>query len=128
MRSGPDFSVARSAVPASLPGSVRTRRRRFRRRWIIRLSARFLRADVVSQLVAGEVDRVALIGFEQHGCVPIQPLRNDAVVDLLVPLLQVGSLHWIVDDVEEERVFEDLEKLPIAVSRSPLRIGLVAPE
>ena len=85
-------------------------------------------SDVVRKLIAGEVVSAALINFRQHGRVPFVPLRHDPVVDILAALFQVGALHRILDDVEEERVVEDLQILVVAVARRPLGVRLVAPE
>ena len=53
--------------------------------------------------------------------------RDQLIVEILPPLLQVRALHRILDDVEEKRVVENLEELEVAVADGPLRVGLVAP-
>src|SRR5215471_17502596 len=72
--------------------------------WVVGLTARRLCADMVRELCASEVARGALIDFRQHCGVPFQPFRNEPVIDVLLPLFQIGSLHRVLDDVEEEHV------------------------
>src|SRR5262245_9038051 len=95
--------------------------------WVVGLTARRLCADMVRELCASEVARGALIDFRQHRGVPFQPFRNEPVIDVLLPLFQIGSLHRVLDDVEEERVVENLKKLHVAVANGPLSVALVAP-
>ena len=87
-----------------------------------------VRANVVGELIAGEVAGGACINFRQHGCVPCVPLRHDSVIDIFAALLQVGTLHRVLNDIEEKRVVEDLQILVVAVSRRSLRVRLVTPE
>src|ERR1700680_2614366 len=75
-----------------------------------------------------EVVGGALISLPQHGCVPFVPLRHYSVINILMPLLQIGALHRVLNDIEEKRVVEDLQILVVAVSRRTLSIGLITPE
>src|SRR5271170_3504758 len=95
---------------------------------IVRLLRGLARADVIGELSARKAEGEAVVGFGKHSCVPGEPLGNQPVVDVLVPLLKVGAFHWIIHDVEEEPVFEDLEVLPVSVACGALGVCLIAPE
>src|SRR5947209_18399250 len=83
---------------------------------------------MIGELFARKVAGEAFVNFGKHGCIPREPLGDNAVVSIFVPLLEIGAFHGIVNHVEEKLVLEDLEEFPVAVTRGALGIGLVAPE
>src|SRR3954470_6455969 len=95
---------------------VRLRRRRFWLIRIVRLAGGFVCTSVVRPLVAPNAAGVALVDFRQHGGIPSVPLRHESIVDVLLAGLETGTLHRVVDDVEEERVVENLQILVVAIS------------
>jgi len=95
---------------------------------VVRLAAGFLRADVIGPLIAADAACIAFVDFLQHGGVPCVPLGHQPIVDIRLPLFQVGALHRIGNDVEEKRVVENLEVLVIAISEGALFASDSVPE
>ncbi len=50
----------------------------------------------------------AVFDLDQHRRVPFIPRGRQLVVDVRVPFLHVGAFERVRDDVEQERVVQDL--------------------
>ena len=83
---------------------------------------------MVGKLSTGEIVGGTFVDLRQHGGVPLVPIRRYPVKNVLTALLQVGTLHRVLDNIEEKCVVEDLQILVVAVSRRALCIRLIAPE
>src|SRR5262249_931411 len=92
--------------------------------WVVSLAACRVRRDMIRELCAREVSGCAFIDLRQHCCIPFQPLRDEPIVDVLLPHFQVGAFHRILDDVKEKGIVENLEKLHVAVANGPLGVAL----
>src|SRR5437879_4068464 len=82
-------------------------------------------------MIGHEVARIA-IGcrrrpFRQHGVIPGLPVALEPIEDIFLPILEIGALTRVLDDIEEKLVAGDPQIFPIAVADGALRSGLVAP-
>jgi hypothetical protein len=59
-----------------------------------------LDAEMICELGSGEAGRKALRVERQHSRVPLVPLRDQPVIDIAMPLLEVGALHRVLDHIE----------------------------
>ena len=84
--------------------------------------------DMIGQLGSGEIICRTRRGLAKHLQVPDIPFADEALIDILMALLHVGALHRIIDDVEQERVVQNLEIFPVADPGGALPKRLVAPE
>src|SRR4051794_28058721 len=84
--------------------------------------------EMVGKLGPGEAQGKALRVERPHRSVPVLPFGDETLVDVGMAILEVGTLHRILHDIEQERIVEDLEVLPVAVADRPLSVVLVAPE
>src|SRR5215469_16395461 len=83
----------------------------------LRASSRIrLDTEMVGKLSPSEAIGKALRVERQHGRVPCVPLRDQPIIDVAMPVLEVRSLHRILDHVEKKGVVEDLEVFPVAIS------------
>src|SRR3984893_1148539 len=65
--------------------------------------------------------------FREHGAVPCLPVAFESIEHVLAAVLQIGSLARVVHQVEQEFVACDPQVFPVAVAKSALRSGFVAP-
>ena len=98
------------------------------RAWNIGLLAGWFCTEVIGKFLTGEAVGKALLDFRQHTGIPLVPFADESTIDVAVPILQVGTFQRILSYIEEERVFQNLEELVIAVACRPLGIRLVTPE
>src|SRR6266849_3034028 len=84
--------------------------------------------EMVGEVCTGETACEAVRVERQHGRIPLLPLCDEPVVNVLVAFLQICAFHRIMGYIEQEGVIEDLEIFPVAVTRGLLVIVLVAPE
>src|SRR5258708_35310366 len=83
---------------------------------------------MIGKFLTIEAVRETLLDLRQHGSVPVIPLLDESMINVLLALLQVGALQRVFHNVEEERIVEDFEEFVIAIADRPLRVCLVAPE
>src|SRR5262249_2500190 len=84
-------------------------------------------AVVISHEVAGIAISRRPGAFRQHGVVPGLPIAFEAIEDLFLPVLEIGPLARILDDIEEKFVAGNAQIFPIAVANRALRSGLITP-
>src|SRR5437868_5776238 len=104
-------------------GRLSSRANRLGARSCIRLDT-----EMVGELFPGEAACKTLRIERQHGRVPFFPLRDQPVIDVPMPILKVGTLHGILDNVEEEGVAEDFQILPVAIARRLLVAVFIPPK
>src|SRR5882672_6421816 len=85
-------------------------------------------AVMIGQEVAGLTIGRRPGPFSQHRVVPTFPLVLEAIEDIRVPALEIGSLARILQDVKKELVAGNSQILPVAVAHGALLAGLKAPE
>src|SRR5262249_36065215 len=83
---------------------------------------------MIGQLSSSETACKALRIKRPHGCVPFVPFRDQPIVDVRVSSLEICSLHWILDYIEQEGVVPDLQVLPMAAPAGCVLVVLEAPE
>ena len=83
---------------------------------------------MVGELVSREALDIAIIDFREHRRVPGAPFFIHSIVNVSAQLLEIGALHRIIGEVEQERIVFDLEKFEVAIAHGPLGIGLVSPK
>ena len=64
---------------------------------------------VVRPILSVNLFRIAVRVFRQHGFVPCFIFRDQALINLRLPVFEIRSLQWIADNVEQEGVVADLE-------------------
>ena len=82
-------------------------------------------------MIGQEIARIAVgcrpRSFRQHGVIPGLPVVLEALEEVRVPILEIGPLARILDDIEQELVVGNPQILPVAIAHGALRAGLVAP-
>ena len=82
---------------------------------------------MVGEFRPGKAGRKALRIERQHCRIPLVPLRDQPIIDVAMPFLEVSAFHRILDHVEQKGVVEDLEVFPVAVARRLLVGVFVTP-
>src|SRR5258708_20389427 len=83
---------------------------------------------MVGKFLTIEAMRETLLDLRQHGSVPVIPLEDEAMINVLLAVLEVGALERVFHNIEQERVVEDFEELVITIPDCSLRIRLLAPD
>jgi len=83
---------------------------------------------MVGKFLTIEAMRETLLDLRQHGSVSSHSTRDEAMINVLLAVLEVGALERVFHNIEQERVVEDFEELVITIADCSLRIRLVAPE
>src|SRR5258708_9061960 len=82
---------------------------------------------MVGKFLAIEAVRETFLDLRQHGSAPIIPFADQALIHVLLAVLEIGALQRVFHNVEEERIVEDFEEFGIALADRPLRVRLVSP-
>src|SRR5260370_39580771 len=83
---------------------------------------------MVGKFLAIEAVRETFLDLRQDGSAPVVPFADQALIHVLLAVLEIGALQRVFHNVEEERIVEDFEEFVIAIADRPLRVRLVAPE
>ena len=83
---------------------------------------------MISQKISRIEIRRRSRAFRQHGAVPGFPVALQPIEDGFLPILEIGPLAWVLNDIEQKFIAFDPQVLPVAVADSALRTGLVSPK